>query len=101
MGVDWAHPVAIRNSAFCVVCSLLMCVLANSGAHAVCEYVRTGRVGCLYIVILSSLKCANVVCFGAHRIFKRALALFDLILVCFLYVLPRPSVTLNAVGFSD
>ena len=56
IGVVFVQPVAILRAVFCVVCSFCMCVVAVSGCHAVCAYVRTGRMYCLYVVAMSSLE---------------------------------------------
>ena len=82
IGVELVQPVAMRKALFCVVCSFFMCVWAMSGCHAVCAYVSTGLMYCLYTLVLSSLECPYVVCVRARITFSLVLAFVLMLSVC-------------------
>ena len=55
---------------------------------------------CLYVVVISSLDCPNVVCVRARMTFSRVLAFVLIVLVCSLNVIPLSNVTPNMVDVS-
>ena len=93
IGVVRVQPVAMRKALFCVVCSFLMWVWAMSGCHAVCAYVSTGLMYCLYILVVSSLECPYVVWVRARMTFSLVLAFVLMLSVCCLKVIPLSSVS--------
>ena len=55
---------------------------------------------CLYMVVMSSLDCPNVVCVRARMTFSLVLAFVLIVLVCSLNVIPRSNVTPKMVDVS-
>lgn len=67
---------------------VLRCVCARSEDQAGLAYVMMGLMNCLYIVVIDSLECPYVVVVSARMTFSLPLALFLMLVICGLNVMP-------------
>ena len=101
MLVSSVHPVAILSAVFCIVCSLVVCLLDSVGDHVVLAYSRTGLVMALYVFISVSFCFPHDVDVSAFMAFIDEAAFCVVLVMCFEKLSLGSSVRPSIFGFGS